>query len=85
MRPNHANTCNTNLVTWEQIGLVVGLPGNSLFAFAENAGVIPRCAVLFYIPACDLYVSGTVNQIKQRSLSYNLLTRLVMVCQAAFD
>lgn len=41
-------------------------------------------AVLFYIPALDLYVSGTVNQIKKRSLSYNLLTRLVMACQGAW-
>ena len=42
-------------------------------------------AVLFYVPALDLYVSGTVNQIKKRSLSYNLLTRLVMACQAAWQ
>jgi CubicO group peptidase (beta-lactamase class C family) len=41
-------------------------------------------AVLFYVPALDLYVSGTVNQVKQRSLSYNLLTRLVMACQEAW-
>jgi CubicO group peptidase (beta-lactamase class C family) len=41
-------------------------------------------AVLYYVPALDLYVSGAVNQIKQRSLSYNLLARLVMACQAAF-
>ncbi len=41
-------------------------------------------AVLFYIPALDLYVSGTVNQIKKRSLSYNLLTRLVMACQGTW-
>lgn len=41
-------------------------------------------AVLFYVPALDLYVSGTVNQIKKRSLSYNLLTRLVMACQEAW-
>ena len=40
--------------------------------------------VLFYVPALDLYVSGTVNQVKKRSLSYNLLTRLVMACQAAW-
>ncbi len=37
-------------------------------------------AVLYYVPALDLYVSGTVNQIKKRSLSYNLMTRLVMAC-----
>jgi CubicO group peptidase (beta-lactamase class C family) len=42
-------------------------------------------AVLFYVPTLDLYVSGTVNQIKKRSLSYNLLTRLVMACQAAWQ
>jgi hypothetical protein len=41
-------------------------------------------AVLYVISALDLYVSGTVSQIKQRSLSYNLLARLVMACQAAF-
>jgi CubicO group peptidase (beta-lactamase class C family) len=41
-------------------------------------------AVLYYVPALDLYVSGTVNQIKKRSLSYNALTRLVMACQAAW-
>jgi D-alanyl-D-alanine carboxypeptidase len=41
-------------------------------------------AVLYFIPALDLYVSGTVNQIKKRSLSYNLLTRLVMACEQAF-
>jgi len=38
-------------------------------------------AVLFYVPELDLYISGTVNQIKKRSLSYNLMTRLVMACQ----
>lgn len=41
-------------------------------------------AVLYYIPALDLYVSGTVNQIKKRSLSYNLMTRLVMECAHAW-
>ncbi len=40
--------------------------------------------VLYYIPALDLYVSGTVNQIKKRSLSYNLMTRLVMECASAW-
>ena len=40
-------------------------------------------AVLYYVPALDLYVSGTVNQIKKRSLSYNLMTRLVMACAAS--
>jgi D-alanyl-D-alanine carboxypeptidase len=38
-------------------------------------------AVLYRVPELDLYVSGTVNQIKKRSLSYNLMTRLVMTCQ----
>ena len=38
-------------------------------------------AVLFYAPDVDLYVSGTVNQIKKRSLSYNLMVRLVFACQ----
>ena len=37
-------------------------------------------AVLYYVPELDLYVSGTVNQIKRRSLSHNLLARLVMAC-----
>ncbi|MBU4269215.1 MAG: beta-lactamase family protein [Acidobacteria bacterium] len=41
-------------------------------------------AVLYYVPELDLYVSGTVNQIKKRSLSYNLMTRLVMACQNAW-
>jgi D-alanyl-D-alanine carboxypeptidase len=40
-------------------------------------------AVLYHVPDVDLYVSGTVNQIKKRSLSYNLMTRLVMMCQDA--
>jgi D-alanyl-D-alanine carboxypeptidase len=41
-------------------------------------------AVLYHVPELDLYVSGTVNQIKKRSLSYNLMTRLVMQCQGAW-
>lgn len=41
-------------------------------------------AVLFYVPDLDLYVSGTVNQIKKRSLSYRLMTRVVMTCQDAW-
>ncbi|MBS3933835.1 MAG: beta-lactamase family protein [Truepera sp.] len=41
-------------------------------------------AVLYYVPALDLYVSGTVNQLKNRSLPYNLMTRLVMACQDAW-
>ena len=39
-------------------------------------------AVLYYVRELDLYVSGTVNQVKKRSLSYNLLARLVMACQS---
>jgi len=41
-------------------------------------------AVLYHVPALDLYVSGTVNQVEKRSLSCNLLTRLVMACQAVW-
>lgn len=41
-------------------------------------------AVLFHVPELDLYVSGTVNQIKKRSLSYNLMVRLVMACGKAW-
>ena len=37
-------------------------------------------AVLYYVPELDLYVSGTVNQIKRRSLSHNLTARVVMAC-----
>jgi CubicO group peptidase (beta-lactamase class C family) len=40
-------------------------------------------AVLYYVPELDLYASGTVNQIKRRSLSHNLLARVVMVCADA--
>jgi len=41
-------------------------------------------ALLFWVPELDLYISGTVNQVKKRSLSYNLMTRLVMECQDAW-
>jgi hypothetical protein len=41
-------------------------------------------AVLFFVPELDLYVSGTVNQVKRRSLSYNVMVRLVMACQSAW-
>ena len=41
-------------------------------------------AVLYHVPSLDLYVSGTVNQISKRSLSYRLLTRLVMTCDSAW-
>jgi len=40
-------------------------------------------AVLYYVPELDLYVSGTVNQIERRSLSHNLLARLVIACAQA--
>ena len=38
-------------------------------------------AVLFFVPELDLFVSGTVNQIKKRSLSFRLMAQLVMTCQ----
>lgn len=41
-------------------------------------------AVLFFVPDLDLYVSGTVNQVKKRSLSYNVMVRLVTACRAAW-
>jgi CubicO group peptidase (beta-lactamase class C family) len=41
-------------------------------------------AVLYHVPKLDLYISGTVNQIKKRGLSYNLMARLVMACQNAW-
>jgi D-alanyl-D-alanine carboxypeptidase len=41
-------------------------------------------AVLYRVPELDLYISGTVNQIKKRSLSYNLMTRLAMMCRSAW-
>lgn len=33
----------------------------------------------FHVPEIDLYVTGTVNQVKKRSLVYELLTRIVMI------
>lgn len=36
-------------------------------------------AVAFHVPEVDLYVTGTVNQVKKRSLVYQLLTRIVML------
>jgi CubicO group peptidase (beta-lactamase class C family) len=36
-------------------------------------------AVAFYAPKTDLYVAGTVNQVKKRSLSFQLLTRIAML------
>lgn len=41
-------------------------------------------AVTYFVPELDLYISGTVNQLKKRSLSYNLMTRLVMAYMDAF-
>jgi CubicO group peptidase (beta-lactamase class C family) len=35
-------------------------------------------AVAFYAPKTDLYVTGTTNQVRKRSLSFQLLTRIVM-------
>jgi hypothetical protein len=32
----------------------------------------------------DLHVSGTVNEIKDRSLSYGLMARLLMACDGAW-
>jgi hypothetical protein len=40
-------------------------------------------AVAFYAPKIDLYVTGTVNQVRKRSLVYQLLTRIVMVVERA--
>lgn len=38
-------------------------------------------AVLYYQPELDLYISGTVNQIKNRSLPYRVMTQLLMTIQ----
>lgn len=40
--------------------------------------------VLFHVPDLDLNVTGTVNQIRKRSLSFQLMTRLVITCQDAW-
>jgi CubicO group peptidase (beta-lactamase class C family) len=40
-------------------------------------------AVAFYAPKIDLYVTGTTNQVKKRSLSYQLLTRIAMLADRA--
>ena len=40
--------------------------------------------VLFFVPEIDLYVSGTINQIKKRGLSFQLMTRMVLLCQKVF-
>jgi CubicO group peptidase (beta-lactamase class C family) len=42
-------------------------------------------AVLYYVPKADLFISGTVNQLKNRSLPYNLMIRLVFACQDAWE
>jgi CubicO group peptidase (beta-lactamase class C family) len=36
-------------------------------------------AVAFYAPKTDVYVTGTINQVKKRSLSFQLLTRIAML------
>lgn len=41
-------------------------------------------AVLFYAPDLDLFVSGTVNQIRKRSLSCQVMVRLVLACEDAW-
>jgi CubicO group peptidase (beta-lactamase class C family) len=41
-------------------------------------------ALLYWVPELDLYISGTLNQVKKRSLSYRLTTRLVMECLDAW-
>ena len=40
-------------------------------------------AVAFYAPDADIFVTGTLNQVKKRSLSFQLLTRIVMVAARA--
>lgn len=40
--------------------------------------------VLYRVPALDLYVAGTVNQVRSRSMPYRLLVGLVMACEDAF-
>jgi CubicO group peptidase (beta-lactamase class C family) len=51
-------------------------PAPSMVGHSGGSG-----AVLFYVPDLDLYISGTVNQIRKRSLSYNVMVRLVFACQ----
>lgn len=40
--------------------------------------------VLFFVPELDLYISGTINQLKKRGLAFQLLTRIVVLCQKFF-
>lgn len=40
-------------------------------------------SVAFHVPKIDLYVTGTVNQVKKRSLAYQLMTRMVMLAGQA--
>ena len=40
--------------------------------------------VLFFVPELDLYVSGTLNQVKKRGLSFQLMTRSVLLCKKLF-
>lgn len=41
--------------------------------------------VLFFVPELDLYVSGTINQLKKRGLVFQLMTRVVLLCQKLFE
>lgn len=41
-------------------------------------------SVLFQVPDIDLYVCGTVNQVKKRSLPFQTLIRLVSTCASAW-
>jgi CubicO group peptidase (beta-lactamase class C family) len=40
--------------------------------------------VMYRVPQLDLYISGTVNQVKKRALPYRLMLRLIMECQSAW-
>ena len=37
---------------------------------------------MFWSPGADLFVCGTVNQVKSRSLSYQLMVRAVMAARS---
>ena len=41
--------------------------------------------VLFFVPELDLYISGTLNQIKKRGLPFQLMTRVVVLCKKMFE
>ena len=38
-------------------------------------------AVLFFAPELDLYIAGTINQLKKRGLSFQLMTRIIVLCK----